>query len=253
MSGEFRKGFATLEASLKELPHDVGVEPKAILVVSGHWEDKVFAVMSSPAPGMVYDFRGFGEDMYEIRYPARGFPEVARQIHSLIQDAGLPARLDPVRGFDHGTYSLLAVAYPKAEVPVVQISIRSDYDPEAHLKLGRALAPLRDDGILIIGSGMSYHNLRSFFHGNGASKEPSAQFNSWLKETLVDSPPAARSARLVEWERAPFARAAQPQEDHLVPLHAVVGAAEQEPAQIVYHEDNFLANEITVSSYKFGE
>jgi aromatic ring-opening dioxygenase catalytic subunit (LigB family) len=113
-----------LEASLKDLPQQLPVKPKAILVVSGHWEENDFAVMASPAPPMVYDFGGFPKELYQIRYSAPGSPELARQAHSLIQGAGLPTHLDPKRGFDHGTYSLLAVTHPEADVPVIQVSVR---------------------------------------------------------------------------------------------------------------------------------
>src|SRR5262249_51357443 len=151
------------------------------------------------------------------------------------QAAGLPTHLDAQRGFDHGTYSLLAVAYPEAAVPVMQVSLQAGYDPAAHLQLGRALAPLRDEGILIIGSGMSYHN----FHPTNP-RQDSAQFDSWLRQTLADSAPLQRSQRLLEWAQAPAGRAAHPREDHLIPLHVAVGAAEAEPAQIVYRQEDYL-------------
>jgi aromatic ring-opening dioxygenase catalytic subunit (LigB family) len=248
--GEFRQHFAALEASLQELPRSLGVRPDAILVISGHWEERDFAVMASPSPTMVYDYGGFPEELYHIRYPAPGSPALAQRALSLIQHAGLPAHLDPERGFDHGVYSLLAVTHPQADVPVVQISMRHDYDPESHLRLGRALAPLREEGILIVGSGSSYHNLRHFFHPAGPRQE-SAQFDSWLEETLVQSIPTRRAERLLEWERAPAARSAHPQEDHLVPLFVAVGAAQTEPGRVIYHEDRFLGR-ITLSSYQFG-
>jgi aromatic ring-opening dioxygenase catalytic subunit (LigB family) len=244
-TGEIRREFASLESSLKEFPRQVGVKPKAILVVSGHWEDKDFAVMANPRPPMVYDYGGFPETRH-MRYAAPGSPELAQRVHSLIQQAGLPTHLDPVRGFDHGTYSLLAVTHPEAEIPVIQVSIRTDYDPESHLHLGRALAPLRDEGILIIGSGSSYHN----FHPKNARRE-SARFDAWLKETLVDATPNQRSERLLNWNRAPFARAAQPEEDHLVPLFVAVGAAEEEPGKVIYREENFFGM-VTLSNYQFG-
>ena len=252
MTGEDRQRFAILESSLRDLPQQIGVRPKAILVVSGHWEERDFAVMSNPSPPMVYDFGGFPKELYQISYPAPGSPGLARRVLALIQDAHLPTHLDPKRGFDHGTYSILAVTHPEAEIPVIQVSIRSDYDPESHLKLGRALAPLRNEGILIIGSGMSYHNLRALFASN--HQKPgwdSARFDAWLQETLVDSPPSRRFERLLQWEQAPSARAAQPHEDHLIPLLVAVGAAEGEPGQVIYREKDFFGS-ITVSSYRFG-
>ena len=247
MTGESRQRFAGLEASLQRLPGELPATPRAIVMVSGHWEENDFAVMANPAPPMVYDYSGFPEAMYHIRYPAPGSPEVARRVESLIQQAGLPTHLDPVRGFDHGTYAILAVTHPEARVPVLQVSIRADYDPQSHLQLGRALAPLRDEQILLIGSGSSYHN----FHPRNAGAESRA-FDAWLNETLVDSSPAERSDRLLHWERAPFARAAHPREDHFIPLLVAVGAAEDDPAELMYREDDLAGMAWTVSSYRFG-
>jgi aromatic ring-opening dioxygenase catalytic subunit (LigB family) len=249
MNEEARRPYARLEESLRELPLRLPRQPQVILIVSGHWEESGFAVMAGAAPPMVYDYGGFPEELYHIRYPAAGSPQVALRIHSLIQQAKLPTRLDAERGFDHGTYSVLAVTHPQADVPVLQVSLRSDYDPEAHLRLGRALAPLRDEGVLIIGSGSSYHNLRRFFARG--RRDDSAQFDAWLRETLVESTPARRSQRLVAWEHAPAAREAHPREDHLMPLHVVVGAAQEEPGRIMYSQEDFLGA-IALSSYRFG-
>lgn len=250
MKAEDRRPFIHLEQSLRELPRQLPDKPEAILVVSGHWEERDFAVMSAAEPPMIYDYGGFPKELYHIRYGAAGSPRLAARTQSLIQQAGLPTRLNAERGFDHGTYAILAVTHPQADIPVFQVSLRSDFDPQAHLRLGRALAPLRDEGVLIVGSGSSYHNLRRFF-GPRVRREDSAQFDSWLKETLVESAPAQRSQRLIEWERAPAAREAHPREEHLMPLHVVVGAAEEEAGRITYAQDDFLGA-ITLSSYRFG-
>ncbi|MBW4051477.1 MAG: dioxygenase [Proteobacteria bacterium] len=250
MDEEARRPYARLEKSLRELPRQLPRMPEAILVVSGHWEAEEFAVMSDAAPAMIYDYGGFPEELYHIRYPAPGSPRLAARALSLIQQAGLSARSSAGRGFDHGTYAILAVTHPQADVPVFQVSLRADFDPEAHLRLGRALAPLRDEGVLIIGSGSSYHNLRRFFGPRGR-REDSVQFDAWLRETLVDSAPAQRSQRLLQWEQAPAAREAHPREEHLLPLHVAVGAAEEEPGAVNYREDDFLGS-IALSSYRFG-
>jgi aromatic ring-opening dioxygenase catalytic subunit (LigB family) len=250
MEGEMRRMHGGLEASLRQLPRQLPVRPEAILVVSAHWEEREFAVMGSASPPMVYDYGGFPEETYHIRYQAPGCPGVASRAHTLLQQEGLPTRLDAERGFDHGTYSILAVTHPDADIPVFQVSIRSDYEPAAHLRLGRALAPLREEGVLIIASGSSYHNLRQFF-GRGGRRPDSAQFDDWLRQTLVESAPGRRSERLLEWQRAPAAREAHPREDHLMPLHVAVGAAEGEPGRIVYREEDFFGT-ITLSSYRFG-
>ena len=247
---EMKDTYSLLEASLKAIPRDLPAIPRAILMISGHWESKDFAVMSSPMPPMLYDYSGFPAHTYQVKYPAPGFPELALQVQSRLQAAGLPTRLDSARGFDHGSFVPMAVTYPNAEIPMIQISIHASYYPEIHLKLGRALSPLREQGVLIVGSGLSYHNLRSF--GGPAAKKASAEFDHWLNEVLVEAPNEQRSSQLKLWEQAPSARFAHPQADHLIPLLVAVGAAEHEKATRVYHETHFFGG-LTVSSYRFGE
>ncbi len=244
---EWAEMMHMLATSLASMPKEIGETPKAILMVSGHWEQADFAVMSSPAPGMVYDYNGFPPHTYQIKYAAPGAPEVARRVEQLLTAAGLPTHLDDQRGFDHGVFAPMQVMYPAADIPLLQVAILDNYDPAKHLALGRALAPLRDEGVLIVGSGLSDHNLRLF--GPGA-RDPSAAFDAWLDGVLT-SAPAARSAALIQWEKAPFARVCHPQEDHLIPLMAAVGAAENDRATRVYHEDNMFGG-VTASSYRFG-
>ena len=172
---------------------------------------------------------------------------VAARVKELLEKAGIAAALDAGRGYDHGTFAPLQAMYPEADVPVVQLSLKQGYDPEEHLAIGRALAPLRDEGVLIVGSGLSFHNLRMF---GPAAKAPSQAFDAWLQEALA-SPPDGRSRKLREWAGAPAARLAHPEEDHLVPLMVAVGAAEDEPATRVYHEPDFMGG-VTASSYRFG-
>lgn len=245
---ELRQRMRVLEASLQDIPRQLGATPKALLVISGHWEEAVFSVMSSPRPPMVYDYSGFPAHTYEVVYPAPGSPELASRIHTLITAAGLPAKLDSQRGFDHGTFAPLVVMYPQANVPVVQVSMKAGLDPAEHLALGRALAPLRQEGVLIIGSGLSYHNLRMF---GPQAKAPSQAFDSWLQETLRACTPAEREARLLDWAAAPAARLAHPREDHLIPLMVAVGAASAEPASCVYHEEDVFGG-VVASSFRFG-
>jgi len=245
MSGMMRQ----LAQSLQDIPAQIGVLPKAILMVSAHWEERdSYAVMASPKPSMVYDYGGFPAHTYQVVYPAPGSPELAHQVHDLIVASGLPAKLDDQRGFDHGAFTPLVVMYPQANVPVVQLSLRSHLQPQEHLALGRALAPLRDEGVLIVGSGLSYHNLRHF---GPAGREPSQAFDAWLQHTLVASSPAQRTALLCQWASAPGARQSHPREDHLIPLMVAVGAAESEAATCVYHEVGMM-NGLTVSSFRFG-
>jgi aromatic ring-opening dioxygenase catalytic subunit (LigB family) len=242
-----RQSLHSLEVSLAHMAKELPEVPKAVLMISGHWEADSFAVMTAPKPGMLYDYGGFPPETYKIVYPAPGAPEIALRAANLMQAAGLPVSLDARRGFDHGTFAPAYVMYPDADVPMFQISMQHGYDPEAHFALGRALAPLRDEGVLIVGSGLSYHNLRLF--GPGA-KVPSKAFDDWLAEALA-KPKAARTEALLNWEQAPYARVCHAQEDHLVPLFSALGAAEDEPATMVYHDENVFGG-VTASSYRFG-
>lgn len=242
--------YDKLEASLREMPQQVGTTPQAVLLISAHWEAPDFSVTSHPRPPMIYDYSGFPAHTYRIDYPAPGAPQLAQRVQRLIEDAGLVARLDAERGFDHGMYAPLAVAYPEADVPVVQLSLKRGLDPAAHLAVGRALAPLRDEGILIVGSGLSNHNPRTF--GSPAARGPSVAFDQWLRHTLLQVTPAARDAALTAWDQAPAARQAHPREEHLLPLMVAVGAAGVDAAHCVYHEDDFFGG-LAVSGFMFGE
>ena len=240
-------GLAPLARSLAAMPGEIGVRPEAVLMISGHWESDAFAVMHAARPKMVYDYFNFPPHTYEITYPAPGAPRLAERVAGMIGAAGLPVRLDDEMGFDHGCFVPMAVMYPEADVPLFQVSMRHGYDPEEHMALGRALAPLRDEGVLIVGSGLSYHNLARF---GPSARVPSAAFDAWLGEAL-DLPPEARTAAILEWERAPYARDCHAQEDHLVPLFTALGAAEAEPASRVYHQTEVFGG-VTASSWRFG-
>ena len=248
MDGPFRASFNQLEASLKAIPVELKAKPRAVLMISGHWEAPDFAVMASPKPPMVYDYGGFPAHTYSVTYPAPGDPALAEQVRGMIAAAGLPSSLDAQRGFDHGAFTTLFPMYPDADVPVVQVAMQASYDPEAHLALGRALAPLRDEGVLIIGSGFSFHNLRAF---GPAAQPASGQFDAWLQASLLKASPAERSELLRHWSDAPAARQAHPREDHLIPLMVAVGAAEEEAGVCVYHEAAFMGG-VTASSFRFG-
>jgi len=249
MDDASRAGYAKLEASLAAMPAAMGVTPDAVLMVSAHWEESEFSLTAHPKPPMVYDYYGFPDYTYQIRYDAPGEPALAARAKQLIEAAGLPARLDPGRGFDHGAFTPLKVIYPLADVAVVQLSLKTGLDPETHLALGRAIAPLRDENVLIIGSGLSYHNLRQFFSPRGWG--PSREFDGWLGGVLLGGSPKDRDKLLAAWEAAPAARAAHPREEHLLPLMVAAGAAGNDPASRTYHETDFLGG-LTVSSYCFS-
>ena len=244
---DMRAALAPLERSLAALPSELPEPPQAILMISGHWEADAVRVMHSARPPMVYDYSNFPPHTYEITYPAPGAPALAERAAGLIAAAGLPVTLDETRGFDHGTFVPAFVMYPEADVPIFQVSMLESYDPDDHFRLGRALAPLRDEGVVIVGSGLSYHNLRLF--GPGA-REPSEAFDAWLGETLA-LPAAERTARLLDWESAPHARTCHAREDHLVPLFAALGAAEDARATRTYHQEMVFGG-VTASSWRFG-
>lgn len=166
--------FAPLAASYRDLADSLQQKPKAVLMISGHWETESFAVQHCKRPPMVYDYSGFPPETYEVSYPAPGAPELAEDVAQRLHRAGLPTRLDDIQGFDHGTFVPMSVLFPEADVPLFQVSLQHGYDPAAHWEMGRALAPLRDEGVLIIGSGLSYHNLRLF---GPQAREPSEGFD----------------------------------------------------------------------------
>jgi aromatic ring-opening dioxygenase catalytic subunit (LigB family) len=228
--------------SVKSLPSE---PPKALLVVSAHWEESVPTVMTSTAPPMLYDYYGFPPESYKITWPAPGSPAVASRVRELLESAGFDTAEDPKRGFDHGTFVPLKLTYPDADVPVVQLSLRRGLDPKEHLAMGKALAPLRDEGVFIIGSGMTFHNLRAF---SPAAAPVAAEFDEWLRKTAV-LPEDARNQGLIAWASAPAARQAHPREEHLLPLMVIAGAAGADQATIPYN-GSILG--LKLSAYHFG-
>jgi aromatic ring-opening dioxygenase catalytic subunit (LigB family) len=163
----------------------------------------------------------------------------------LIEAAGLPAAIDRERGFDHGVFVPLKVVFPEADIPVVQLSLHASLDPAIHLAAGEALAPLRDEGVLIVGSGMSFHNLRVY--GDPRVREPSAEFDRWLVHA-AEAPAAERTRLLAGWQAAPFARLCHPREEHLLPLMVAAGASD-EPGRHDYGEEVLSG---AVSGFRFA-
>lgn len=240
--------YDVLADSLAQLPSQLPQPPRAILMVSAHWEAARFTVGTHPHPPMVYDYYGFPEHTYHIRYQAPGDPALAHQVQERLQAAGIDVDTDPARGYDHGCFVPMALIAPDAQIPVVQLSLKKGLSPAAHIEAGQALAGLRDEGVLILGSGLSFHNLRLF---NAAGGPASQAFDAWLNETLLSHSTDLRRQRLLQWETAPAARQAHAREEHLLPLMVALGAALDEPATCVYHEDAF-AGGIAVSSFRFG-
>ncbi|NLY64331.1 MAG: dioxygenase [Alcaligenaceae bacterium] len=245
---EWDEQYKALRESLEHMPAELPEKPKAILMVSAHWIGPEILIMGNEKPGMYYDYYGFPEHTYHIHYNAPGEPGLAARVQTMLSEAGFETKIDLDRGFDHGAFVPLAVAFPEADIPVVQVSINRNYDPAYHVRMGQALAALRDEGVLIIGSGLSYHNLRLL---GPAGKEPSAQFDQWLQTAIIGKTLAERSQALEQWEQAPSARLAHAQEDHLIPLMVAVGAAGDDSATCVYHEKTAFGA-ITATSFKFG-
>lgn len=211
--------------------------PSAIVVISAHWEEQIPTITSGAKPPLIYDFVGFPEEAYRITYPAPGAPALANRLYQLLQENGVYARMDDRRGFDHGLYVPLKLMYPEAEIPCVQLSLVRDLDALTHLEIGSALAPLREENILIIGSGFSFHNLGAFFsHPSGVVDSGNIAFDEWLYETCCSTAISndERLQRLADWEQAPSARRCHPRQEHLLPLHVCAGLADA-PAQRVFN------------------
>ena len=238
--------WSGMAAFLRQLPAGLPERPRAILIVSGHWETRGgFAFTGSPRPGLIYDYSGFPAHTYQLRYDVPGDPALAEEAASLLRSAGLTAGVDPVRGLDHGVFVPLKVALPDANVPVVEMSVERSLDPALHLAAGRALAPLRDQGVLIVGAGMSFHNLRGY--GDPRFTRPSEDFDRWLIESIALEP-AERAERLTHWQSAPAARLSHPREEHLLPLLIAAGAAHSRGEQ-VYGE---RVLETAISGFRFS-
>ena len=228
MEWDPRDTWDRMAAYLRGIPTDTGRRPDAIVLISGHWEEEFVTIQNNPSPPLLFDYYGFPESTYQIEYPAPGSIEYAERISVLLGQAGIASKFEAERGFDHGVFIPLKIAYPEADIPIVQVSLRVDLDPAAHFEIGEALQPLRNEGVLILGSGMTYHNMQTMMknmRGSHDATRASELFDAWLTEVLTTIDPEARERALVEWERAPAARMAHPREEHLLPLHVVVGAA----------------------------
>jgi aromatic ring-opening dioxygenase catalytic subunit (LigB family) len=230
---------------LESIAASLPASPKALLVISGHWEEPAFTLGSGAAPKLIYDYSGFPADTYRLTWPAPGDPALASRVAAMLGSAGVPVTTDPTRGYDHGVFVPLKVAFPEAQIPVVTLSLDHSLDPALHIAAGRALAPLRDEGVLIIGSGMSFHNLRGYFLPHTA--ERAQAFDSWLTGA-VESPAKERNALLAKWRSAPFAPYAHPREEHLMPLMVASGAGGEAAGQRIFTDEPMGAQ---ISAYRF--
>ncbi|WP_225845340.1 dioxygenase [Streptomyces sp. HPF1205] len=198
--------------------------PKAILVVSAHWEEAPLAIGTTTTVPLMYDFWGFPEHYYEVRYPAPGAPALAEDVRKLLRGAGRPVQDVPDRGLDHGAYVPLVEMFPSADIPVLQVSMPT-LEPERLLEVGRRLAPLRDEGVLIIGSGFFTHNLAALRHAGHGAPSWSMEFDDWGRQALDSQDLDA----LMGFEHtAPAGRLAHPRTEHFAPLFVTLGAAESD-------------------------
>ena len=197
-------------------------KPRAILIASAHWETQLPMLTGSDKPETIHDFYNFPEPLYRLRYPAPGAPEVAKRAQALLKDAGFTAAIDGCRGLDHGAWSPLLYMYPQADIPVVQISVQPELGPQHHVNVGKAVRPLAEEGVLIIGSGHMTHNLRDWSRGQGAPAPYAREFQAWVFDKLKEKDVAS----LVDYRsRSQHGVRAHPTDEHFLPLFFALGAA----------------------------
>lgn len=234
-------GHVSLSNFISKLGEDYRrqyANPSAILVVSAHWEATTAVLTSAAAPELLFDYSGFPPDSYQYRYPAAGAPALADDIAKQLEQHGFTSQLDNQRGLDHGVFVPLLMLWPQADVPVLQLSLQRHLDPAQHIKLGEAIAFLRQKNVLIIGSGMTFHNMRAFFQPGLVSPEQVSAFNQYLIDSVN---PALRydeqANKLAAWLDAPYARLMHPREEHLLPLHVCFGAGKGSSAKLLFQDD----------------
>ena len=210
---------------LQEIIPKLGT-PESILIISAHWEEEIVTITSGKNPSLIYDYYGFPDEAYEVEYPAAGEPELAQDIANLLRDNGIESKMSDQRGFDHGAFVPLKIMFPEANIPCVQLSLLNNLDPESHLKIGKALSQLRSENTLIIGSGLSFHNMQAFMSQENSLDHKNEEFEMWLNDVCTNQnyTQTVREQKLTKWSEAPFARYCQPREEHLLPLHVCAGA-----------------------------
>ena len=234
-----------MAAFLRGLDASFGRRPRAVVVVSGHWETERPTLNIAERPPLLFDYHGFPEHTYHLTYPVVGAPEIADRVRELLRGACITTDVEDDRGLDHGVFVPFKLVYPDADVPILQLSLQRGLDAAGHLAIGRALAPLRDEDVLIVGSGMSYHNLRGLFSGRGG--EEADAFDGWLADAVVD--PGRRENALSGWRLAPGALEAHPEAEHLLPLMVAAGAAAGETGTRIYAE---RVLDKPISGFRFG-
>ena len=229
MTGERKNQYQATEDFLSSIQYMLPAKPEAILIITAHWETRIPSFTGGAKPELIYDYYGFPPETYELKYPAPGQPALAQRAAQLIKQAGLPAEVDADYGWDHGVFIPLKVMYPEANVPVVAMSLHESLNPELHSHLGRALAPLRDEGVLIVGSGFMTHGLPFLRDWSIDAKAPgwSSDFDQWAADAIsrgdVDMLASYK-------DLAPAVNYAHPTVEHFTPLFVTLGAASEPDA-----------------------
>ena len=226
MTGERKRRYQPTEDFLRGVHRLLPAKPSAILIVTAHWETEVPSFTGGERPELIFDYYGFPPETYQLQYKAPGSPGLAKRAAEMLRSASYEANVDAEYGWDHGVFIPLKVMFPDADIPVVAMSLQSSLDPTLHSELGAALRGLRDDGVLIVGAGMSYHNLGNFAAGAPAS----FAFHDWL-DTALSGNWQERCRNLAQWSTAPGGRASHPREEHLLPLMVASGAGSDLPAR----------------------
>jgi len=224
-------------------------KPRAIVVASAHWETDEPMVMGATHPETIHDFQGFPKELYALRYPAPGDSALAGRVQSLISNAGFKASIDSRRGLDHGAWNPLLLMYPAADIPVIELSVQPQHDARWHYRVGEALAPLREENILIVGTGNLTHNLREAFHGHYV-QTPAwvSDFAQWVEERVRQG----NIESLLDWERlAPYAKQNHPTPEHFLPFFVALGAAGT-PLQAKHLNEDTAMGVLAMDAYSFG-
>ena len=240
----------SMAAFLRSVDDVIGRRPKCVLVISGHWETDVPTVMSVEQNTLLYDYHGFPPHTYQLAYPAAGSPATAARVQALLGQAGFESRLETERGLDHGVFVPFLLIYPEADVPILQLSLPQNASVSDLMAMGEALAPLRDEDVLIVGSGMTYHNIPGILGRIGGQVERSAAFDAWLGQAMALPDRQAREQTLQSWPEAPFAQDCHPTPEHLLPLFVVAGAGDGVIGERIYNAPT-LGN--LQSAFRFGD
>lgn len=217
-------------------------KPDAIVLISAHWEEAIPTITRATQSKLLFDYYGFPDESYSIEYPAKDSPILADKIKVLLKKSSIKSAFEYTRGYDHGFFVPLKLVYPQADIPCVQLSLVQGLNAEQHILLGQCLAELRENNVMIIGSGMSFHNMRALMHADQESaKQASDAFDHWLITTCTNEKLSTqeKAQRLIHWEQAPYARFAHPREEHLLPLHVCFGAASvsNANAKLIYNAE----------------